>query len=192
MNYYLMENKINICNEWRDDLEGILLLENQIKSRIQELANMINRDYADKKVIIIGLLKGSFMFVSDLVRLLNIEYKIDFMSITSYKNSTSGSLKVNKDISFDPKDSHVLVVEDLIDSGMTMSWIMRYLNSKNPSSIRICCLLDKKECHKNSNVNVDYVGFECPNLFVVGYGMDYNEKYRCLPFVGILKKNVLV
>jgi hypoxanthine phosphoribosyltransferase len=100
-------------------------------------------------------------------------------------------LKVNKDLSFDPTDCRILILEDLIDSGFTLSWIVRHLKSKNPASIRICCLLDKKECHVNYDVKIDYVGFDCPNIFVVGYGMDYNEHYRCLPFIGILKNNAV-
>jgi hypoxanthine phosphoribosyltransferase len=127
------------------------------------------------------------MFMADLMRTIGVEYEIDFMSVSSYGfgTQTSGSVKIKKDLSVDPFGKHVLIIEDLIDTGTTLSWIKEYLRSKNCASVAMCCLLDKK-ARRTTDVFVDYVGWECPDEFVVGYGMDFAGTYRCMPFVGIL------
>jgi len=153
----------------------------------RELAAEISRDYAGRKVLCVGLLTGCFVFLSDLLRSLLVAYEVDFMVVSSYGSGTtsSGSVKMKKDMSIDPKGRDVLIIEDLIDTGKTLEWIVAHLKTKGVESVRLCCLLDKKE-RRTANVHVDYVGFTCPDEFVVGYGMDFAEQYRCLPFVGVL------
>ncbi len=176
-----------------ENIEEVLYTEEQINTRIEELANEISKDYKNKEVIIIGLFKGSFLMVSDLVKKLTVETKIDFLSASSYGNSTisSGEIQINKDINIDIEGKHIIIVEDLIDTGQTLYWIKNHFQHKRPESIKICCLLNKKVERNNENdINIDYVGFDCPNKFVVGYGMDYAEHYRTLPFIGVLKPSV--
>ena len=177
MNSYIMKN-----------FEEVLYTEEQINTRVEELANEISKDYTNKEVIIIGLLKGSFLMVSDLVKKLTVDTKIDFLSVSSYGNSTtsSGKIQINKDINIDVEGKHIIIVDDLIDTGQTLNWIKNHFQHKRPESIKICCLLNKK-VERNNDINIDYVGFDCPNKFVVGYGMDYAEHYRTLPFIGVLK-----
>lgn len=166
----------------------VLFTEQQIQQRVRELAEEISRDYVGKDVLIVGLLKGAFLVVADLARNLTIENQVDFMVCSSYGAGTtsSGSIKLKKDIGIDPKGRNVIVVEDLIDTGTTLAWLKQHLLSKDVASLKICCLLDKT-ARRTSDVQVDYVGWECPDEFVVGYGMDFAEQYRTLPFVGVLK-----
>jgi hypoxanthine phosphoribosyltransferase len=135
---------------------------------------------------VVGLLKGAFVFVSDLLRDLRVSHKVDFMVVSSYSGTTSGNLVLKQDLGLDPDGKHVLVVEDLIDTGKTLKFMKEHLQTKNPKSVRIACLLDKTE-RREVDVHVDYVGWTCPDEFVVGYGMDFDNEYRCMPFVGVLK-----
>lgn len=177
-----------VCDEWSRNIEVILFGEDQIQRKVRELAAEIGRDYAGRKVLCVGLLTGCFVFLSDLLRNLLVPYEVDFMVVSSYGSSTesSGSVKLKKDMSIDPRGRDVLIIEDLIDTGNTLAWIIKHLQTKGCESIRLCCLLDK-ESRRKAAVHVDYVGFKCPDAFVVGYGMDFADEYRCMPFVGVLK-----
>jgi hypoxanthine phosphoribosyltransferase len=142
--------------------------------------------YAGSEIIVVGLLKGAFIFVADLLRDLTVNYKIDFMVVSSYAGTTSGNIRLKQDLEVDPHGKHILVVEDLIDTGKTLKWMKEHLQTKAPASVRIACLLDKAE-RREVDVEVDFVGWTCPDEFVVGYGMDFDNGYRCMPFVGVLK-----
>ncbi|MGI6031214.1 MAG: hypoxanthine phosphoribosyltransferase [Eubacteriales bacterium] len=175
----------------RGDLEYVLLTEEQIKAKVQELGQQISKDYADKNLLMVGLLKGSVVFMSDLMRAVTISAGIDFMSVSSYGKGvkTSGVVKIIKDLDVEIKDYDILIVEDILDSGMTLSYITQMLRARNPRSIRLCTLLDKPERHK-VDVHIDYKGFVIPDEFVVGYGLDYAEKYRNLPYIGVLAPRI--
>lgn len=167
-----------------------LLSEEQIQSRIEELAKIINKDYVGKKITVLCLLKGGIMFMTDLVKRIDIPMKMEFMVVSSYGDDTksSGIVKILKDLDQSIENEHVLIVEDIIDSGRTLSYIVGILNSRNPASIKICTLLDKPQ-QRESEVAVDYVGFTIPNEFVIGYGLDYEQYYRNLPYVAINKNS---
>lgn len=171
-----------------EDIEEIILSENEIKERIEELGLQIEEDYKDKPLVIIGILKGSILFTSDLVRKINLPLTLDFMAVSSYGNTTqsTGVVKIIKDLDKNIEGKHILIVEDIIDSGLTLKYLKEILSARGPASIKICTLLDKPSRRKEY-VNVDYVGFEVPNAFIVGYGIDYAERYRNLPYIGILK-----
>lgn len=166
----------------------ILISEGKIRNRIKELALEINKDYNNKKVLIIGILKGCFMFLADLVRELKCELTIDFMIVSSYGDEmvTSGEIRIIKDLQESIYKRHILIVEDIVDTGLTLSHIVDYLKSRKPASIRICTLLDKKEM-RIKDVKIDYVGFEIGNEFVIGYGLDYAQRFRELPYIGVLR-----
>ena len=170
------------------DVESILLSENEINERVSELAEQITKDYEGKKLFVIGVLKGSFIFMADLIRKIQIPCQIDFMAVSSYGGNakTTGAVKITKDLNADIEGKDVLIVEDILDSGRTLSYLINYFRNRRPSSVRICTLLDKPE-RRTSKVSVDYVGFSVPDEFVVGYGLDCDEKYRNLPFIGGLK-----
>lgn len=159
----------------------------RVEERIRELAKEIERDYKARKeeVIFLGLLKGSVMFLSDLIKETNLDLKIDFMSVSSYGSgtTTSGVVKILKDTDFDMKGKNLLIVEDIIDTGLTLKYVKEFLYAKGAAEIKICTLLDKPERRK-VELKGDYVGFTIPDAFVVGYGLDYNQKYRNLPYVG--------
>ncbi len=164
------------------------LTTDQIHERIVKLAERISKDYSGKEVVTIGILKGSFMFFADLVRALKIPVTVDFIVASSYLKSTStGEVKIHYDIREDIAHKHVLLIDDIIDTGISLNYIRERILSKNPSSLKICILLDKKE-RRIVDVPVDYVGFEVPNEFLVGYGLDYDNKYRNLPYIAIFKK----
>ena len=169
-------------------IERILLSEDQIKARIAELGRELTADYAGKNPIFIGVLKGVVMFFADMIRAIPLDCQIDFMAVSSYGGGTqsSGKIRIQKDISVDLAGRHVVILEDILDSGLTLSHTAAYLKTKGPASLKICTLLDKPDRRK-AEVQADYVGFTIPNLFVVGYGLDYDEKYRNLPYIGILK-----
>ena len=171
------------------DIERILLTEEQIRSRIQELGKELMRDYADKNPVFIGVLKGVVVFYADMIRAFDAHCQLDFMWISSYQGTTStGSMIVKRDLSADIKGRHVLILEDIFDTGNSLNFTYHHLLAKEPASIKICTLLDKPS-RRNPDVTLqaDYVGFEIPNAFVVGYGLDFNEQYRNLPYVGVLK-----
>jgi hypoxanthine phosphoribosyltransferase len=174
-----------------DDIERVLLSEDRLKQIVQDLGKRISEDYAGKNLLMVSILKGSVVFMSDLMRAITIPCRIDFMSVSSYGSGvkTSGVVKIIKDLDIPLAGYDLLVVEDILDSGMTLSYILELLQARNPRSIRLCTLLDKPE-RRRVDIHPDYVGCAVPDEFVVGYGLDYDEKYRNLPFVGILKPAV--
>ena len=174
-----------------DDLTEILISEEQIQTRIAELARAIEADYAGTDVLLVGVLKGAVMVMADLARELRIPVTMDWMAVSSYGSGTasSGVVRILKDLDTDLSGRTVLIVEDIIDSGLTLSWLLANLNSRGPASVEICTLLRKPEAAR-VDISVKYVGFEIPNQFVVGYGLDYDEKYRNLRGVGILSPSV--
>lgn len=174
-----------------DCVDRILLDEKALNEIVKRLGKKISEDYKDKNLLMISVLKGSVIFMSDLMRSITIECKIDFMSVSSYGGGvkSSGVVKILKDLDIPMQGHDLLVVEDILDSGQTLSYILELLKARKPRSVRICTLLDKPSARK-SDVKAYYVGAEIPNDFVVGYGLDYEEKYRNLPFVGILKPSV--
>lgn len=174
-----------------NDISAILFDERKIQDRIRELANRISSDYMGKNPVLISILKGGFVFMADLARAITIPVELDFMAISSYGSGTvsSGVVKIKKDIDIDLGGRDVIIVEDIVDSGLSLQYIKDYLNKHNPASLKVCVLLDKPAAHK-TEVQFDYVGFEIGNEFVVGYGLDYDEKYRNLPFIGILKEEI--
>ena len=173
------------------DIERVLISEQELAARIAELGKQVAADYADKDPIFLGILKGVVMFFSDMIRATPIPCQIDFMAVSSYGNgtSTTGAVKINKDLSQDIENRDVIIVEDILDSGVTLSYLTKYLQNRKPSSICIATLLDKP-ARRRADVQAKYVGFTVPDAFVVGYGLDYAEKYRNLPFIGVLKPEV--
>ena len=171
------------------DIQQILLTEEQIKARIKELGEELTREYADKDPVVIGVLKGVVVFYADMIRQIKTPCQMDFMWISSYAGTNStGKMEVKRDVSVDIKDRHVLILEDIYDTGNSLDFTYRHLLSRQPASLKICTLLDKPERRSPGiTLQPDYVGFTIPNAFVVGYGLDYNEHYRNLPYVGVLK-----
>ena len=171
------------------DIQEILLSEEQIQSRIKELGEILTAEYADKNPIIVGVLKGVVIFYADMIREIKVPCQMDFMWISSYSGTHStGNMMVRQDLSADVKDRHVLILEDIFDTGNSLEFICNHLKNKEPASLKICTLLDKPERRKPGvKVQCDWVGFTIPNEFVVGYGLDFNEHYRNLPYVGVLK-----
>jgi len=171
----------------------VLIDEERLQARIRELGERISADYAGKDLLLIGVLKGAVFFMSDLMRSLTIPCEIDFMAISSYGDSTdsSGVVRILKDLDINIEGRDVLVVEDIIDSGLTLSYLMRNLEARGPASTEICALLTKPE-RREIDVSVRYVGFEIPNRFVIGYGLDFAERYRNLPYVGVLDESLVL
>jgi hypoxanthine phosphoribosyltransferase len=174
-----------------DDICEVLFSEEKLASIVQEIGNRISNDYRGKNLLMVSVLKGSVVFMSDLMRSVTIPCSIDFMAVSSYGSGvkTSGVVKIIKDLDINLKGYDVLVVEDILDSGLTLSYILELLQSRQPKSIRLCTLFDKPD-RRTVNIAADYVGSVVPDEFIVGYGLDYAEKYRNLPFVGILKPEV--
>ena len=173
------------------DLVDILFNEKQIQDRLAELAVEIERDYADKDILLVGVLRGAVMVMADLARHFGRHVEMDWMAISSYGSGTksSGVVRILKDLDTDISGRHVLVVEDIIDTGLTLSWLVSNLSSRGPASVEICTLLRKPEAQRMA-VEVRYVGFDIPNEFVVGYGLDYDERYRNLRSIGTLAPHV--
>ncbi len=173
------------------DLARVLVTEEQIEQRIAELAASIDADYAERDLLLIGVLKGAVMVMADLSRALHLPVTMDWMAVSSYGSGTksSGVVRILKDLDRDITGKHVLVVEDIIDSGLTLSWLLLNLRSRGPESVEVCTLLRKPDAAQVP-VDVRYVGFDIPSEFVVGYGLDYAEQYRNLPFVGTLAPHV--
>ena len=171
-----------------NDIEKVLITEEEIKARIAELGEELSREYADKNPVVVGVLKGVVVFYADMIRQMKVPCQLDFMWITSYQGTESGRMNVRQDLSNDIKGRHVLILEDIFDTGNSLSFTVDLLRQREPASLKICTLLDKPE-RRNPAVTLkaDWVGFTVPNEFVVGYGLDFNEKYRNLPFVGVLK-----
>lgn len=175
-----------------DDIKTVLVTEDQLKARVKELGAQVSKDYAGKDVLLVSILKGSVVFMADLMRAVDIPCEIDFMVVSSYggaNTSTTGLVKIIKDLDADLTGKEVLIVEDILDTGVTLSNLVPMLKMRNPNSVKICALLDKPERRK-ADIHADYTGFEVPDEFVVGYGLDYDEKYRNLPYVGVLKPEV--
>ena len=171
------------------NVSNTLISQEEIETKVIELAKKIEMDYKNQEVLIVGVLKGAFVFVSDLVRNINLDLSLDFIAVSSYGMSTesSGVVKINKDIEMDLSGKNVIIVEDIIDTGLTLKYIKDYLSGKNAKSVRICALLDKPSRRK-CDVDVDYVGFEIEDLFIVGYGIDCKEKYRNLPYIAYIQE----
>ncbi len=174
-----------------DDIDEILITEAEIRDQIAEMGALISRDYAGKTPILVGLLKGCAVTMADLLRTLTIPVHIDFMAVSSYGPATrsSGVVRIIKDLETSIEGRHVLVVEDIIDTGLTLSYIMRVLRGRHPASLAVGTLMDKP-ARRLIDIDIKYRGFELPDKFVVGYGLDYAERYRNLPFVGVLKPEV--
>lgn len=173
------------------DIAEILIDEERLQKRIKELGEQISKDYEGKDLLLICVLKGAFMFLADLIRHIRIPHEIDFMATSSYgaATETSGVVRILKDLDSPIAGRNVLIVEDIIDTGLTLDYLTRILRARNPSSLRICTLLNKKE-RRLVNVPLDYVGFDIPNKFVVGYGLDFGEIYRNLPYIAVLKPEI--
>jgi hypoxanthine phosphoribosyltransferase len=182
------------ASEQRDvppEIQQVLVSEQQIASKVAELAAQVDADYVGREILLVGVLKGAVMFMADFARALQTPVSMEFMAVSSYGSSTSSSgvVRILKDLDRDIAGQHVVVVEDIIDSGLTLSWLLRNLRTRNPASIEVVALLRKPEAAQVS-VPVKYVGFDIATEFVVGYGLDYAERYRDLPFVGLLEPEV--
>lgn len=175
----------------KNDILRVLLSEEELKKRTGEMAAEISEYYKGRPLLVVTVLKGSFIFAADLMRALTIPAEIDFMVLSSYgaSTTTSGVVQIRKDLDRDIKDAEILIVEDILDSGMTLSYLKNMLLARGAKSVRICTILNKPSRRK-ADITPDYVGFDVPDEFVVGYGLDYAEKYRNLPYVGILKREV--
>lgn len=175
----------------QNDMAEILLEQGEIQKRIAELGREISKDYDGEEIVLICILKGAVMFFADLARALSVHVQMDFMGISSYGDGfkTSGIVRIAKDVDISITGRHVLIVEDIMDSGLTLNHLTKLLESRNPASMKIACLLDKPE-RRECDITPDYCGFEIPNKFVVGYGLDYCGRYRNLPYVGVLKPEI--
>jgi hypoxanthine phosphoribosyltransferase len=174
-----------------DDVEEVLLTDEGIQARVAELGAQLAGDYAGRDPVLVSVLKGSIVFLADLVRQMEIPLSIDLMEVSSYGASTesSGQVRILKDLSMAIDGRDVIVVEDIIDTGLTLNYLLRYLHDKGPASLRICCLLDKP-ARRLADITIDYRGFTIPDRFVIGYGLDYDERYRNLPYIGVLRPSV--
>ena len=173
------------------NIEKVLLTEDQLEQRIKELGAEITRDYQGKELVLAAVLRGSYVFMADLTRAIDLPLTVDFMAVSSYGAGTvsSGQVEIKKDLSDPIEGKNLLIIEDILDSGNTLYYLMDVLSARHPASIRICTLLDKPE-RRVKPIKADYAGFVIPDSFVVGYGLDYAEKYRNLPYVGVLKPEV--
>lgn len=173
------------------DLQKILLTQDQIRARVSEVAGQVDKALSGKRPLAIGILKGSIIFYADFIRCLTMPLELDFMAVSSYGSgsTSSGKLKIKKDLDTDIKGRDVIVIEDIIDSGFTLACLKKLLNERGAASVTIVTLLDKHE-RRTEDISPDYNCFEIPDEFVVGYGLDYNEEYRSLPYIGILKRSV--
>lgn len=174
-----------------DDVAEVLITEEQIQQRIRELGAAITRDFAREEILIIAVLKGALLFLADLMRNIDLPLAVDFLAVSSYGAGTesSGVVRILKDLDDPIEDRHVLIVEDIVDSGRTLDYLLRMLRQRRPATLHVCTLLDKRE-RREIEVPIDYIGFEVPDAFVVGYGLDYAEYYRQLPFIGVLKPEI--
>jgi len=174
-----------------EQLEKILIAPEELQEKVKELGKKISQDYRGQEVLLVCVLKGAFVFLADLIRALTIPVRVDFIACSSYGTSTesSGVVKILKDLDYPVDNKHILLVEDIVDTGLTLNYIVSILKERHPLSLKICALLDKPE-RRVAPVELDYLGFIIPNEFVVGYGLDFNGHFRNLPFIGILKKEV--
>ena len=172
------------------DIERVLISAEELEAHVAEIGAQISRDFEGKDPIFIGVLKGCFIFMADLMRHVTIRCSMDFMAVSSYSGTTStGAVKINKDLSEDIEGRHIIIVEDILDSGVTLNYLKNFLMVRKPASISIATLMDKPDRRK-ADVYADYSCFEIPDAFVVGYGLDYNERYRNLPYIGVLKSEI--
>lgn len=174
-----------------DDIERVLVSEEELKSIVDNMGKQISEDYKDKDLLLVSVLKGSVVFMADLMRAITIPCNIDFMAVSSYGSGTksSGVVKIIKDLDKNIEGKDLLIVEDILDSGNTLYYLKEILSARKPNSIKICTLVDKPE-RREADIKADYIGGSVPNEFIVGYGLDYNEYYRNLPFIGVLKESV--
>ena len=174
-----------------DDIRAVLVSEQQLKDKVAQLGAQISQDYAGKDLVLVSILKGAVVFMADLMRAVTIPCSIDFMVVSSYGagTTTTGLVKMIKDLDSDLSGKDVLIVEDILDTGVTLSNLVPMLKMRDPNSVRICAILDKPS-RRRADIQADYIGFQVPDEFVVGYGLDYDEKYRNLPYVGVLKPSV--
>ncbi len=175
------------------DIAEVLIPTDRLRRRVEELAHQISRDYAGLRPILVGVLRGSVYFLADLSRYLDIPHEIDFMAIAAYgtRHATTGAVRLLKDLEDEVTDRHVLLVEDIIDTGLTAAYLTRLLRARRPASFWICVLLDKRARRIVEDLPIRYTGFEIPDRFVVGYGLDYGQLYRNLPFIGVLREDAL-
>ena len=172
------------------DIERVLISQVEIEKNVQKIGAQISADYAGKEPIFVGVLKGCFIFMADLMRHVTVNCSMDFMAVSSYRGTTStGAVKINKDLNEDIEGRHLILVEDILDSGITLNYLKNYLSVRKPASIKIVTLMDKP-ARRKADIHADYSCFEVPDAFVVGYGLDYNERYRNLPYIGVLKPEV--
>lgn len=172
------------------DIERVLISAEELEAHVAEIGAQISRDFEGKDPIFIGVLKGCFIFMADLMRHVSIKCSMDFMAVSSYSGTTStGAVKINKDLSEDIEGRHIIIVEDILDSGVTLNYLKNFLLVRKPASISIATLMDKP-ARRKADVYADYSCFEIPDAFVVGYGLDYNERYRNLPYIGVLKSEI--
>jgi hypoxanthine phosphoribosyltransferase len=174
-----------------DDVSEVLLTEEQVQTRVRALGAQLSVDYAGRSPVLVSVLKGSIVFLADLVRAMDVPLSVDLMEVSSYGSGTetSGQVRILKDLSGPIEGRDVVVVEDIIDTGLTLNYLLRYLTERSPASIRVCCLLDKP-ARRLAEIEIDYRGFSIPDRFVVGYGLDFNEQYRNLPYIGVLRPSV--
>jgi len=184
-------------NQWYDNyLEEVLFDEDAIARRVKEMGEEITKAYqqvADKneKIILVGLLKGSYLFLSDLSRNIHLPIEVDIMILKSYSsNRSTGNMQLLKDLDINPRNAHIIICEDLVDTGTTLTWLMKHLESKQTASIKLCTFIRKITKRRRKEIKIDFYGYECEDKFLVGYGMDYNEKYRNLPVVGALREDL--
>lgn len=177
--------------ELLDDIDEVIVTEEQITKRLADLASQIDADYAGERLLIVGVLKGAFILMADLARLITVTTAVDFMACSSYGSGTrsSGTVRIMKDLDVDIEDEHVLLVEDIVDSGLTLDYLLKNLRSRGPKSLEVLAFLDKPS-RRRVDIPIKYLGFEVPDVFVVGYGLDWDQRYRNLPFVGTLKDAV--
>ena len=180
-----------MSNVMEKDIERVLLSQEELQARVRALGEQISKDYAGKEPLLISVLRGSYIFMADLTRAIDCMCRVDFMAVSSYGAGTSSSGQVNivKDLSDSIEGKDIIVIEDILDSGNTLFYLMQILQARHPASIRLCTLLDKPS-RRIKPIKADYAGFEVPDEFVVGYGLDYDEKYRNLPYIGVLKPQV--
>lgn len=174
----------------KNDIECVLITEEELREKVSAMGAQISRDFEGKDPLFVGVLKGCFIFMADLLRCVNIRCSMDFMAVSSYSGvKSTGAVKINKDLSEDIAGRHVIIVEDILDSGITLNYLKNFLMQRGPASISIATLMDKP-ARRKAPVYADYSCFDIPDAFVVGYGLDYNERYRNLPYIGVLKREI--
>ena len=180
-----------VARSIHEDVEEILLTGDEIAARVADLGAQLAADYAGRTPVLVSVLKGSIVFLADLIRAMDVPLNVDLMELSSYGSATesSGQVRILKDLSSSIEGRDVVVVEDIIDTGLTLNYLLRYLAERHPASVRVCCLLDKP-ARRLAEIEIDYRGFTIPDRFVIGYGLDYDERYRNLPYVGVLRASI--